>query len=69
LRPLDGNKFANFETASKALEPQADWWKGADAKSKRSLPKTLLLEALGTCHGITFVNDALIGDPLDVQMF
>jgi len=69
MRSVADQKFASFETSSKALEPQADWWKSADAKSKRSLSKTLLLEALGTCHGITFVNDALIGDPLDVQMF
>jgi magnesium-transporting ATPase (P-type) len=27
------------------------------------------LEALATCHGITYVNGILIGDPLDVKMF
>lgn len=32
-------------------------------------PKTLFLEALATCHSITYVNGKLIGDPLDVKMF
>lgn len=27
------------------------------------------MEALATCHGITWVGDTLIGDPLDVKMF
>ncbi len=27
------------------------------------------MEALATCHGITYVNGTLIGDPLDVKMF
>jgi cation-transporting ATPase 13A2 len=31
--------------------------------------KTLFLEALATCHSITYVKDDLIGDPLDVKMF
>ena len=31
--------------------------------------KTLFLEALATCHSITYVNNELIGDPLDVKMF
>jgi cation-transporting P-type ATPase 13A2 len=29
----------------------------------------LFLEALATCHSITYVKDELIGDPLDVKMF
>ena len=28
-----------------------------------------MLEALATCHSITYVNGNLIGDPLDVKMF
>lgn len=32
-------------------------------------PRTLLLEALASCHSITYVNGSLIGDPLDVKMF
>jgi magnesium-transporting ATPase (P-type) len=31
--------------------------------------KTLFLEALATCHSITYVKEELIGDPLDVKMF
>lgn len=32
-------------------------------------PKSLFLESLASCHSITYVNDELIGDPLDVKMF
>jgi hypothetical protein len=29
----------------------------------------MLLEGLASCHAITYVNNQLIGDPLDVKMF
>ena len=32
-------------------------------------PQTLFLESLASCHSITYVNNELIGDPLDVKMF
>jgi P-type E1-E2 ATPase len=38
FRSASGKKFLNFETASKAYEPDANWWETADAKSIRSLP-------------------------------
>ena len=36
--------------------------------TKEHLP-TLYLESLACCHSITYVNNELIGDPLDVKMF
>jgi magnesium-transporting ATPase (P-type) len=50
--------------------PSKNWW--LDEKKKALIendPKTLFLEALATCHSITYVNNELIGDPLDVKMF
>lgn len=29
----------------------------------------LLTEAMATCHAITYVNNELIGDPLEIKMF
>jgi magnesium-transporting ATPase (P-type) len=29
----------------------------------------LFLESLATCHSIAYVNNELVGDPLDVKMF
>jgi len=37
-------------------------------RGKYDLP-TLYLEAIASCHAITYVNSELIGDPLDVKMF
>ena len=28
-----------------------------------------MLEALASCHSITYINGELLGDPLDVKMF
>lgn len=33
------------------------------------MTSTLFLEALASCTAITYVNDKLVGDPLDVKMF
>jgi magnesium-transporting ATPase (P-type) len=33
------------------------------------MTKNLLLESMASCTAITYVNGALIGDPLDVKMF
>ena len=30
---------------------------------------TLFLEGMASCTAITYVNDELVGDPLDVKMF
>ncbi|KAF5282157.1 hypothetical protein FQR65_LT02854 [Abscondita terminalis] len=32
-------------------------------------PKSLLIQAMATCHGITRIEGNLIGDPLDINMF
>lgn len=40
-----------------------------DREELTTHPSTLFLEALATCHSITYVNNELIGDPLDVKMF
>jgi magnesium-transporting ATPase (P-type) len=29
----------------------------------------LFLEALASCHSVTYVNEKIVGDPLDVSMF
>lgn len=29
----------------------------------------LLLEAMASCHSITYVNNKLLGDPLEIKMF
>tara|TARA_B110000285_G_C15133835_1_gene625458 strand:- start:2019 stop:2237 length:219 start_codon:yes stop_codon:yes gene_type:complete len=31
--------------------------------------QVLLLEAMASCHSITYVNKKLIGDPLEIKMF
>lgn len=52
--------------------PKHQWWNLPDfeeAKKLRELPSTLFLEAMASCTEITYVNDALVGDPLDVKMF
>lgn len=45
------------------------WWESKDAESYRNARATLFLESLASCTAITYVNDKLIGDPLDVKMF
>jgi hypothetical protein len=45
------------------------WWLHEDADSYRKSHSTLFIEAMASCTGITYVNDELVGDPLDVKMF
>jgi cation-transporting ATPase 13A2 len=34
------------------------------------LDKTILFnEAMASCHAITYINEELVGDPLDIKMF
>jgi magnesium-transporting ATPase (P-type) len=33
------------------------------------LKSNLFLEAMASTHAITYVNESLVGDPLDVKMF
>ena len=40
-----------------------------NAESYRKSHSTLFIEAMASCTGITYVNDELVGDPLDVKMF
>lgn len=40
-----------------------------DAEAYRNKNSTLFIEALACCCAVTYVNGALIGDPLDVKMF
>jgi len=51
------------------LTPKACWWERQDASKIRKQLSTLFLEAMASCTAITYVNDSLIGDPLDVKMF
>ena len=46
-----------------------EWWTSDQAEKYRNLTETLFLEALASCTEITYVNDTLVGDPLDVKMF
>ena len=34
-----------------------------------NLKEVILNEAMASCHSITYVNDELIGDPLEIKMF
>ena len=45
------------------------WWIRSDSAMIRELPQTLFLEAMASCTEITYVNNILVGDPLDVKMF
>lgn len=31
--------------------------------------KLILNEAMASCHSITYINEELLGDPLDIKMF
>lgn len=63
-----------FMDFSKNMEPYKnvnEWWKleSEQANKIRNLPATLFLEAMASCTEVTYVNDELVGDPLDVKMF
>ena len=45
------------------------WWLDDDASQKRNIKQVLFVEAMVCCTAITYVNDKLVGDPLDVKMF
>jgi cation-transporting ATPase 13A2 len=34
-----------------------------------NLKQVILNEAMASCHSITYVNNELIGDPLEIKMF
>ena len=38
-------------------------------KHKDNEKQVSLLEAMASCHSITYVNDKIIGDPLEIKMF
>jgi len=46
-----------------------DWWNKSNAREYMNKSENLFLESMASCHSITYVNDDLIGDPLDVKMF
>lgn len=55
---------------SAALAPEMPrWWLSENADSYRKTNSTLFVEAMASCTAITYVNDELVGDPLDVKMF
>lgn len=57
-------------TDTSSFEPEMPrWWLHEDADSYRKSHSTLFIEAMASCTGITYVNDELVGDPLDVKMF
>ncbi len=62
----DTNQFSDLEIIPKQLNRDDKWWVQKDT---HKLNTTLILEAMASCTGITYVGDRLIGDPLDVEMF
>ena len=56
----------NFTDDVTSLVPSDDWWSSDHASRIRSLNSTLLVEAMASCAAITYVNENLVGDPLDV---
>ena len=60
------NEFSELERSPKLLNKDEKWWAEKDMVK---LNTTLILEAMASCTGITFVGERLIGDPLDVEMF
>lgn len=46
-----------------------EWWTKESYLLHRELKPTLFLEAMASCTEITYVNESLVGDPLDVKMF
>lgn len=66
----DKRVFIDFIHDCKTLQPNRQWWLDKlDMEEVFESPKALFLESLASCHSITYVNNELIGDPLDVKMF
>ena len=63
------NIFMDFQTESENIQPEPFWWLKSEYKKFRDQKPTLFLEALASCHAVTYVNEKLVGDPLDVSMF
>ena len=62
--------FDQFHKDASALAPEMTrWWLMQDAETQRKSLSTLFVEAMASCTAITYVNDELVGDPLDVKMF
>ena len=61
--------FDSYKTNVDDYTPEAAWWCKDDAQEIREQINVLYLEALACCTEITYVNDELMGDPLDVKMF
>ena len=68
-REREINIFMDFQTDSEKILPEPFWWLKSDYKKFRDQKPILFLEALASCHAITYVNEKLVGDPLDVSMF
>ena len=62
--------FSEFNPDCSTYQPNRQWWLDKlDREELQDDPQSLFLESLATCHSITYVNNELIGDPLDVKMF
>ena len=62
--------FSDFAHDCTKYQPNRQWWLDKlDREEMAEDPQSFFLEALATCHSITYVNNELIGDPLDVKMF
>jgi hypothetical protein len=61
--------FTNFISDPQSLNEIDEWWSHENAVKIRELNSTLFQEALASCTEVTYVNDTLVGDPLDVNMF
>ena len=60
--------FSKFESDSSKYQAEG-WWTQSNALETREKPHVLFQEALASTTEITYVNDVLVGDPLDVKMF
>ena len=66
-------EFDRFHEQLEFLTPEdhgASYFQSNETYSKcKNRQQIKLLEAMGACHQITYVQGELIGDPLDVRMF
>lgn len=66
-------EFDRFHEQLQSLIPEdlgASYYQSNEGYSKcKNRQQIKLLEAMGACHQITYVQGELIGDPLDVRMF
>eukprot|EP00826_Nyctotherus_ovalis_P018309 TRINITY_DN15468_c0_g1_i13.p1 TRINITY_DN15468_c0_g1~~TRINITY_DN15468_c0_g1_i13.p1 ORF type:complete len:957 (-),score=308.46 TRINITY_DN15468_c0_g1_i13:525-3395(-) len=61
--------FSKFYPRVKGFQPPKMYTDAETFEAYKDRSKTLMVEALASCHSITRVDGELIGDPLDIEMF